>query len=52
MKRKEIRYLEPASEVDWLVWKINFCPVEIGRGGFVATQTIRLILCPGFVTWL
>lgn len=50
MERKEIRYLEPASEVEPLLWEINSCPVEIGRRGFVATQTIRLLkdLWPGF----
>lgn len=43
MKRKEIRYLEPASEVEELVWKRNFCPVEIGCREFVATQSTRLL---------
>lgn len=35
--------MEQASEVEQLVWKINFCPMEIGCRGFVATQTTRLL---------
>jgi len=51
-EKKEIIYLQPASEVEQLVWSINFWPMEIGCRGFVATQTtIRLKdLWPGFST--
>ena len=52
IRREEIRYMEQASEVEQLVWKINFCPMEIGSRGFEATQTARLLkdLRPGFAT--
>lgn len=32
-----------ASEVEQLVWKINFCPMEIGCRGFEATQATKLL---------
>lgn len=41
-ERKTPRYPELGSEAKQLVWSTEIYAVEVGRGGFKATSTIRL----------